>query len=96
MVLWWREVNGVGRAPASTDILPDRDPEDGCRITRTEWNTGPAPVVFYRAEGSGHALPSIDHPLNLGPIARRIIGPVCRDVEGAELAWEFFKRYSSR
>jgi polyhydroxybutyrate depolymerase len=96
MVQWWREVNGVSRAPAITDILPDRDPKDGCRLTRTEWNTGPAPVVFYRAEGGGHALPSIAHPLNLGPIARRIIGPVCRDVEGAELAWEFFKRYSSR
>jgi polyhydroxybutyrate depolymerase len=98
MVQWWREVNGVSRAPASTDTLPDRDPKDGCHITRTAWSAetaGAAPVVFYRAEGSGHALPSIDHPLSLGPIARRVIGPVCRDVEGAELAWEFFKRYTT-
>ena len=93
MVQWWREVNGVTHAPASTDSLPDRDPEDGCRIHRTVWNAetpGAAPVVFYRAEGGGHALPSIAHPLRLGPLARRFIGAVCRDVEGAELAWEFF------
>jgi polyhydroxybutyrate depolymerase len=98
MVQWWREVNGVSRAPAVTDALPDRDPDDGCRIHRTEWNAetaGAAPVLFYRAEGGGHALPSIDHPLRMGPLLRQLIGPVCRDVEGAELAWEFFRRYAN-
>jgi polyhydroxybutyrate depolymerase len=98
MVQWWRDVNGVHPAPAGTDTLPDRDPADGCRITRSEWNTsapGGAPLVFYRADGGGHALPSIAHPLRLGPLARRLIGPVCRDAEGAELAWEFFKRYAT-
>jgi poly(3-hydroxybutyrate) depolymerase len=77
--------------------LPDRDPDDGCRIQRIVWNsesTVAAPLVFYRAEGGGHALPSIAHPLHLGPLARRLIGPVCRDVEGAELAWEFFMRHA--
>jgi poly(3-hydroxybutyrate) depolymerase len=96
MVQWWREINGVGRTPGATETLPDRDPEDGCRISRTVWQAdapGAAPVVFYRAEGGGHALPSIAHPLRLGPLARRLIGPVCRDEEGAELAWEFFNRY---
>jgi polyhydroxybutyrate depolymerase len=97
MVQWWRELNGVSRVSANTDSLPDRDPEDGCRIQRSVWAAdapGAAPLVFYRAEGGGHALPSIAHPLYLGPLARRVIGPICRDVEGAELAWEFFKRYA--
>jgi polyhydroxybutyrate depolymerase len=97
MVQWWREVNGVSNAPAIMANLPDRDPDDGCRIQRIVWNsesTVAAPLVFYRAEGGGHALPSIAHPLHLGPLARRLIGPVCRDVEGAELAWEFFKRHA--
>jgi polyhydroxybutyrate depolymerase len=99
MVQWWREVNGVEHAPATDDSVPDRDPSDGCRIHRSEWRAatpGAATVVFFRAEGGGHALPSIEHPLNLGPVARRLIGPVCRDVEGAELAWEFFRRYGTR
>lgn len=98
MVQWWREVNGVHDAPANTATLPDRDPDDGCRITRTEWQAATpdgAPLVFYRAEGGGHALPSIAHPLHLGPLWRRLIGPVCGDVEGAELAWEFFRRYTT-
>lgn len=96
MVQWWREVNGATRWPTAVGTMPDRDPDDGCRITRTVWNaetSGGAPVEFYRADGGGHALPSIAHPLNLGPFARRIIGPVCRDVEGAELAWDFLKRH---
>jgi len=96
MVQWWREVNGVASVVATPETLPDRDPEDGCRIERTLWSAksqNTATVVFYRADGGGHALPSIDHPLRLGPIARRLIGPVCRDAEGAELAWHFFSRH---
>ena len=97
MVAWWREVNGVDRATALTSTLPDRDSKDGCQIQRTEWPgvaNGSARVVFYSAEGGGHALPSIAHPLKHGPVVRRLIGPVCRDAEGAELAWEFFKPYT--
>lgn len=95
MVEWWMEVNGVQRASAQTDTLPDLDPQDGCRIHRTRWFAEPpgAALVFYRADGGGHALPSIAHPLRKGPLVRRLIGPVCRDAEGAELAWEFFRGY---
>jgi polyhydroxybutyrate depolymerase len=98
MVQWWREVNGVSDVSALTETLPDRDPKDGCRIDRNIWQSAKkdsAPVVFYRAEGGGHALPSIAHPLKLGPVARRIIGPECREAEGAELAWGFFKPYTT-
>lgn len=93
MVEWWREVNGVNRASARTETLPDTDPKDGCRIHGTRWSAEPpgAPLMFYRADGGGHALPSIEHSLRKGPLLRRLIGPVCRDAEGAELAWEFFK-----
>jgi polyhydroxybutyrate depolymerase len=95
-VQWWREVNGVATAKPKIDTLPDQDPDDGCRVFRTAWMPDVqkgAPVVFYRVEGGGHSLPSIAHELPSGPILRRIIGPTCRDVEGAELAWDFFKRY---
>jgi len=97
MVQWWRDLYGLADVRAVTESLPDRDPSDGCRIQVSRWATdsaGSAPIVFYRVEGGGHALPSIHHPLKLGPIARRLIGPVCRDAEGAELAWDFFKPYA--
>jgi len=95
MVDWWKQVNGVDRTNAQVDSLPDRDPQDGCRIERTAWSAPSpgAPLVFYKAEGGGHALPSMEHPVRKGPLVRRLIGPVCRDAEGAELAWEFMKAY---
>jgi poly(3-hydroxybutyrate) depolymerase len=97
MVAWWQDVNGVNRASAQAETLPDADPKDGCRIHRSRWSAEPpgADLVFYHADGGGHALPSIAHPLRLGPVARRLIGPVCRDAEGTELAWEFFRVYVS-
>jgi polyhydroxybutyrate depolymerase len=98
-VQWWREVNGVSGVKPKLDALPDLDPSDGCRIYRTTWlpaAPGNAPLVFYRAEGGGHSLPSIANDLHAGPILRRIIGPTCRDAEGAELAWDFFKTYGWR
>jgi polyhydroxybutyrate depolymerase len=97
MVQWWLDVNGVNRERADTESLPDLDPRDGCRISRTTWpadHADAAPVVFYRAEGGGHTLPSIAYPLHSGPILHRIIGPVCHDAEGAELAWDFFKSFA--
>jgi len=95
---WWREVNGVASARPRLDTLPDQDPDDGCRVYRTTWLPdvpAGAPVVFYRLEGGGHSLPSIAHELPAGPMVRRLIGPTCRDVEGAELVWDFFKHYGA-
>jgi polyhydroxybutyrate depolymerase len=95
MVQWWRAVNGVADVRADSETLPDLDPGDGCRLHRTTW-AGTAPVVFYRAEGGGHALPSIAHRIPDRPLVRRLIGPVCRDAEGAELAWAFFREHGAR
>jgi len=97
MVAWWQAANRVDPASARSEILSDRDPKDGCRLTRTQWSpasSSGAALVFVRAEGGGHALPSIEHPLRLGPLARRLIGTDCHDAEGAELAWEFMRAYA--
>ncbi len=99
MVHWWREVNGVGGVATLREALPDRDANDGCRIERRSWRAaapGAATVVFYQVEGGGHALPSMAHRLPNAPALRRLIGPVCRDAEGAELAWEFFRGHARR
>lgn len=95
MVEWWKQVNGVDRESAQVTHLPDRDPKDGCRIERTAWpaKAPGAPLVFYKAEGGGHALPSMIHPVRKGPLIRRLIGPICHDAEGVELAWEFMKQH---
>ncbi|MDX1934455.1 MAG: PHB depolymerase family esterase [Capsulimonadales bacterium] len=92
-VEWWTAANKTDTARKTTETLPDRDPGDGCRLHKTVYPAAPggASVLFYRVEGGGHAMPSISHPLADKPLIRRFIGPVCRDVEGAKLAWDFFK-----
>ena len=77
-------------------MLPDTDPADGCRIQLEVHDAGPggAPVWFYSAVGGGHAMPSIRHELADSALVRRFIGPVCRDAEGAEIAWQFFRAKS--
>lgn len=91
---WWTRVNRTVRV-ARTETLPDRDPRDGCRIHESRYapRAGGAPLLFYRVEGGGHAMPSIAHPLREGIAMRRLIGRACRDAEGAELAWEFLRRF---
>jgi len=97
MVQWWQVVNRVQTVRAQVESLPDTDPKDGCRLTRTRWpSDADAPLVFVRADGGGHALPSVAHPLHLGPLLRHLIGPDCHDVEGATLAWEFFREFLRR
>ncbi len=39
-------------------------------------------------------MPSIRHDISNSLIVRRLIGTVCKDAEGAELAWRFFVRQS--
>lgn len=90
---WWLRANRAGPRPAREEPLPDSDPEDGCRIYKTAYVAAPggAPVVFYRLEGGGHAMPSSAYPLPDKPLVRRLIGNQCRDAEGAQLAWEFMR-----
>ncbi len=91
---WWIAANRAGPATAQ-DILPDLDPKDGCRIYSTLHPAaeGGAPVLFLKVEGVGHALPSRHFRLPDTRIVRRYIGPVCRDAEGAELAWQFLSSF---
>ena len=43
--------------------------------------------------GGGHAMPSRKHAFPERWVVRWLIGPRCRDVEAAELAWDFFRRF---
>jgi len=92
---WWVRANRAATA-GKEEVLPDTDADDGCRIFRTTFpagGPGSAPVVFLRMEGAGHALPSRSHALPDGLLIRRLIGPLCRDAEGAELAWQFLSGF---
>jgi len=90
---WWLSANAARSEVERRETLPDRDPEDGCRLELQTHAAKPAgaPVWLYTARGAGHAMPSIRHAVPDSRLIRRIVGTACRDAEGAELAWAFFK-----
>ena len=81
--------NGITAKPRQR-ALPD-PVDDGCRMIETRW-PGPAPVVLVTVEGGGHQIP---HPAGgtTRPLARRIVGPACRDAHGLEMGWRFLRDF---
>lgn len=79
----WRTRNGC-TADVDEELLPDRDPNDGVRVTRVRWRGCAADVELLRMEGAGHTWPS-GHPY----LSTRRIGRVGRDI-GSEVIVEFF------
>ena len=94
-VRWWVEANKAAASPQSIVLLPDTDPNDQCTIERREYpaQSGGAVVLTYTMIGGGHNIPSAKYPLEDRPLIRRFIGPVCKDVEGIELAWDFLSKH---
>lgn len=94
-VAWWLNANHAADAPRRTRYLPDRAPDDDCRLREVTWRpeSGGAPVRLLAMEGGGHTLPSRRYDLPDTFLARRIFGNVCRDAEGATLAWEFMSPF---
>lgn len=82
-VAFWRKVNGCGAEPVRQE-LPDRDPGDGCRVTRESW-PGEAPVVFYTLAGHGHGWPMQRGRPDSGT------GPKTRDISAPEELWAFLE-----
>lgn len=95
-VAWWVKANRARMAPVAAEQLPDTDPKDRCRIVRElhPAGEGGAPVLFYRIEGGGHAMPSRLHGYREGPLVQDLLG-IPRDAEGAALAWDFMKQFTA-
>jgi polyhydroxybutyrate depolymerase len=85
----WVKHDGCAGA-AITGDLPDRDPNDGCRVRWTTWTGGRAgtEVTLYTITGGGHTWPG-----GAQYLPRSFIGNVCRDFDAAEVIWEFFQRH---
>lgn len=97
-VAWWVMTNQADSAEAQSKMLPDIS-NDGCRVRRTFYPalSNGAPVLFYLAEGGGHQMPSqTENTSEGGPFFKMLVGRVCRDVDGADIAWEFMSHFKSR
>ncbi|MGH8528964.1 MAG: alpha/beta hydrolase family esterase [Nevskiales bacterium] len=97
-VAWWVQANRANAGRVQTEMLPDVNPKDGCRINRTMYPalTDGAPVLFYLAEGGGHTMPTqTETSSEGGPIYKLLVGRTCRDVDGADIAWQFMRHFTS-
>lgn len=83
---------GCTKRPGA-EPLPDLDLEDGCRATRETWDPGPdgARVVLYEIAGGGHTWPG-----GRAYLPKFLVGPVCRDLDGSAVLWEFFTTTRTR
>jgi len=94
-VEYWIEVNKADKEAAVTNQLPDRAPNDDCRITTTAYPKKPngKPVVlFYAMEGGGHSTP-FPRQRVMPRRMRELLGNSCEDVDGTALAWDFMEKY---
>lgn len=84
----WATRDGCGVTPL---VQPVADRADGCTVTRLVYpNCGHATsVVLLRLDGGGHTWPGGSQYL-----PERLVGKVCRHVDGTALIWDFLQRHS--
>jgi polyhydroxybutyrate depolymerase len=91
-IRWWAARDGCTGA-AAVRRLPDRDPDDGTRVTFE--TTAPCDagteVLLYRVEGGGHTWPGGRQYL-----PRFVGGRVTRDLDGTRAIFDFFACHTRR
>jgi len=91
---WWVKANNAAPTSSAPYNFPDVNTEDDCTISLVEHapqGENSAPVHLYTMHGGGHIVPSQKYIMRGNRITERLIGQQCYDVEGAEVAWEFFQ-----
>jgi polyhydroxybutyrate depolymerase len=90
----WRQINGCAPEDADTTDLDDRDPDDQSTVTRI---TSHCPrghdVVLYRINDGGHRMPGRIPDARFPRMVTYMLGPQNHDIDGAEVIWDFFKRF---
>lgn len=91
-VKWWVSANQAVPDQLVSRYLPEIDPDDDCQVRMDYYpaSDSGAPVLFYAILGGGHTMPSLNHTGLENKVFERLFGPVCHEVEGVQLAWDFF------
>jgi polyhydroxybutyrate depolymerase len=95
---YWVEANGADKSKVQRTKLPNRNLLDGCRVVSdfypaSSLANNSAPVQFYTMEGGGHAIPYTSRG-RYSWLYRLVAGPQCREVNGADLAWEYMSKFT--
>ncbi len=85
----WAEHNRCEGAPIA-DAVADKNPKDGCILNKLTYGNckDGTEVVVYRLDGAGHTWPD-----GLQYLPKLLVGKVCREINGSEVIWEFFKTH---
>ena len=87
---FWVNRNMCSNTPVVIEE-PDRDPNDGTRVTKKQYANGieGTEVILYAVDGGGHTWPG-----GVQYLPAWIIGKTCRDFDASEVIWSFFKNHS--
>lgn len=87
-VKFWTRHNACPETP-EVSSEPDRDPADGTRVRKEAYSgcRDGTDVVLYAIEGGGHTWPGGRQYL-----PEALVGKMSRDIDAAEVIWEFFKK----
>jgi polyhydroxybutyrate depolymerase len=87
-VMFWVKNNGCSADPIITDVQ-DNNPDDGTRVQKQQFINGRnnSEVILYTIKNGGHTWPG-----GYQYLGEWIVGRTCRDMNAAEVIWEFFER----
>ncbi len=87
--------NGINGEPTE-ELLPDTDPDDGCRALIRRYPTGKegVKVEYWLIQGGGHTMPGTRRARTA--IGELFVGKTCRDFDALEIIWNFFKSCQPR
>ena len=91
---FWRRANACETKDAGVTDLEDRDKADRTTVTRISSNCPPGrDVVLYRVNDGGHRMPGGFPDARFPRVVDLLLGPQNHDIDGAEIIWDFFKRF---
>jgi len=91
---FWRRVNGCDAQDAAMVELDHRDPSDPTTVTRISSRCAKGrDVVLYRVNKGGHRMPGNASDVRFPRLVNMLLGPQNRDIDGAEMIWEFFRKF---
>ena len=91
---FWRHVNGCDAQQTDVAELEHRDPSDPTSVTRISARCASGrDVVLYRVNKGGHRMPGSFPDARFPRIVGLLLGPQNRDIDGAEVIWEFFRKF---
>jgi len=91
---FWRHVNGCDAQQTDVAELEHRDPSDPTSVTRISARRASGrDVLLYRVNKGGHRMPGGFPDARFPRIVGLLLGPQNRDIDGAEVIWEFFRKF---